>query len=212
MIEDPAYGSGGDGEVDPRNTARIRKRWDAVEKWLRRYAQRSLAHWLGFTGRGGTYLLLATAILTGLTVLSGCQWVLGSFLARLILALIGIAYVIDAALINTSIAFLTGNPINRLRSTLLSLLNLFNIAVVFGLFYELERDCFSDPLTPLGALYFSFVTITTVGFGDIHPKSDCWIGKLTVIAELVVGFYFIAAVFSVVISWAQRPTDGKRND
>jgi hypothetical protein len=208
VTEYRAHGRGGE-ERDKRNTARIHEHWEAVERGLSWYAQRSLARQLRFSGRVGWYLLGAGIVFTILTILVGSGWIHSSG-ARWTVAAVGIAYIIDAALVNTSIVFVTRDPIHRLRSTLLALLNLFNIAIVFGLFYALERNCFSRELSALDALYYSFVTITTVGFGDISPKRECWLGQLTVIAELVVGFYFIAAVLSVVVSWAQRPSDESR--
>lgn len=43
-------------------------------------------------------------------------------------------------------------------------------------------------------MYFGFVTITTLGYGDIHPQT--WYAKLMVIGHVVVGLY----IFSVSLN------------
>lgn len=60
------------------------------------------------------------------------------------------------------------HSIDPFRSLLLSLMNYAEMTVTFAILY-LRFDCLSVPsATPLQALYFSAVTATTVGFGDIY--------------------------------------------
>ncbi len=55
---------------------------------------------------------------------------------------------------------------------------------------------FQEGLRWLDAVYFTVITLTTVGYGDIAPQTDA--GKLFTIAYLVVGLGIIAAFIGVV--------------
>lgn len=48
-------------------------------------------------------------------------------------------------------------------------------------------------------LYFSFITITTVGYGDIYPS--VWYTKLLVISEPVVGLFLVTTYLGAAISY-----------
>jgi hypothetical protein len=50
----------------------------------------------------------------------------------------------------------------------------------------------------LDALYFSVVTIATVGYGDLHPISD--VAKITAIGQIASGVLFLAAAIPVLAS------------
>ena len=55
-------------------------------------------------------------------------------------------------------------------------------------------------------LYFSFVTLTTLGYGDISPTLP--LAKSTVIFLAIIGQFYIAVVMAVLISkfFSQKPT------
>ena len=114
-------------------------------------------------------------------------------------------YVLDSILVNTSITFVSKQPIHPLRSVLLTLLNVFNVALAYAVAYTAQREAFERPLGGIQAIYFSFVTLTTLGYGDIKPDGPCaWTGQLTVVLELMTGLYLLAGVLAVVVSWAQQ--------
>jgi len=48
-------------------------------------------------------------------------------------------------------------------------------------------------------IYFSFITITTVGYGDIYPVS--FIARSFVIIENIMGIFFIVFLFTIFISF-----------
>jgi O-antigen chain-terminating methyltransferase len=52
-------------------------------------------------------------------------------------------------------------------------------------------------------IYYSFVTITTLGYGDIYPIS--WPVQLTVIAQLLIGLLIIVIIFQRVLSMQKEP-------
>ena len=56
------------------------------------------------------------------------------------------------------------------------------------------------PVGPLESLCFSVATITTLGYGDIHPSLG--VGRLLVIGELSFGHFFLAIFLATVVSWA----------
>jgi hypothetical protein len=198
---------GGAGTGGPR---RITGVWTRIERELQRYAE----HWcaarlLGFKHREGWYLLTALAALTGLAaVVSGSgsvpfDWRSGTA------SLVAVYYVVDSFLVHTSIAFVTHQPVNRLRAILLTIANVFNLAMAFAVLYACERWCFKEaPLSLIDATYFAFVTLTTLGYGDIAPDraAACgWLAQLTVVVQVMTSVYFLAVVVTTVVSWARRP-------
>lgn len=74
------------------------------------------------------------------------------------------------------------------RSLLLLFLNYVEVVLDFATVY-IGFDLLSETLSPVSAIYFSLVTNTTVGFGDIHAKGTA--GQLVVISQLLVCVLFI---------------------
>jgi voltage-gated potassium channel Kch len=58
-------------------------------------------------------------------------------------------------------------------------------------------------VNPVDALYFSAVTITTVGYGDLSP--EVWFGKLLVILEIFVGLILVVVAFQRVLGGFEPP-------
>jgi hypothetical protein len=60
-------------------------------------------------------------------------------------------------------------------------------------------------------LYFSFVTITTTGYGDLTARAD--VGRMVAVTEAISGqLYLISVVAIVVQGLAERRRAGKRGD
>jgi Ion channel len=57
----------------------------------------------------------------------------------------------------------------------------------------------------LSTYYFSVVTITSTGYGDIHPKGS--IARLAAMLEMLCGYFFTVLFFSVVAGLARRAKD-----
>ena len=74
------------------------------------------------------------------------------------------------------------------RSILLLFLHYLEVIFDFSVIY-LAFDLLNRSLSPLSALYFSFVTNTTLGYGDIYPKGAA--GEITVIAQLIIFIMFV---------------------
>jgi hypothetical protein len=78
------------------------------------------------------------------------------------------------------------------------------------LFLQLTHDfqkCFGSALSHPSAIYFSITTLTTTGFGDLHPMSGgC---QLVVSGQMLIGLAVLAIVFAGLIAriiWFNLPT------
>jgi hypothetical protein len=199
-------------DADPGGSLRVVRFWARIERYLRWYAQhRCAARLLGFKDREGWYVLTAFVALAGLAALvsrgggARFDWLSGAS------SLVALYYVVDSVLVHTSIAFVTHRPVHRLRAILLTIVNVLNIAMAFAVLYASERWCFKDaPLSLVDATYFAFVTLTTLGYGDIAPdraRACGWIAQLTVVVQVITSIYFLAVVVTTVVSWAHRPDE-----
>lgn len=79
-----------------------------------------------------------------------------------------------------------GSPRSYRRSTLLLFLNYIEVVLSYAVIYK-AGQFLNQPLTdPVQALYFSAVTSSTIGFGDLFPVTRA--GRLLVVSESL--FYF----------------------
>jgi hypothetical protein len=130
----------------------------------------------------------------------GVMWVACLF------ALLGI---LEILLVNTSVAFETRNPADPLRTVILSLFSFLQIAVGFAVFYAALSERFKFDTSSnaparfdeISAVYYSLVTLVTLGYGDIHPKTDASLAQFLVIGELLVGLYFLAVLVAIFSGW-----------
>lgn len=98
------------------------------------------------------------------------------------------------------------------RSLMLLLINYCEMVVGFAVLYLYTGSVLLDKTqtliaTPWNALYFSVVTITTLGDGRFAPAST--IGEILVCAEAAMGLVFLALVVSMFIGGI--PPIAKRN-
>ncbi|MGI9387866.1 MAG: ion channel [Methyloligellaceae bacterium] len=97
------------------------------------------------------------------------------------------------------------------------------LVIVFGCIYRI-LDRFTeahqflvrgslDPISFPDALYFSIITMSTVGYGDILPNSDAV--QLIVAVQIICGVLLLLFGFSEIITYArerqrEQPRDGRR--
>ncbi len=86
------------------------------------------------------------------------------------------------------------------RSIILLIMNYLQITMGFAVIY-IGFDLLTPALTPISAIYASFVTTTTLGFGDYLPKNS-W-GETVVIFQLVA---FIMFVLLFINYFSQKQT------
>ena len=83
------------------------------------------------------------------------------------------------------------------------------IGMLFSYAYALVGDAQSEPFFASGAspdisdyLYFSFATITTVGYGDLSAATD--LGRSVAIAEALIGQIYLVTVVAVIVGGLSR--------
>ena len=77
----------------------------------------------------------------------------------------------------------------------------FTLVAVASLFYRVVEGW-----TWIDAVYFSVMTIATVGFGDLAPRTDA--GKLFTVVYVILGLgLFVAAASAVAQAVIARPSD-----
>lgn len=108
---------------------------------------------------------------------------------------------IDLLIVNTSVSFVTKDPINSLRSFLFTFFAFTHVIIAYGIFYKFNGDQFNFILCNTQALYFSAVTITTLGYGDVLPKLSSAVAQMLVILELLTGLFFITGVLARIITF-----------
>ncbi len=70
------------------------------------------------------------------------------------------------------------------------------VVVLFATAYSFAEIDFGDYRTRLSPLYFSVVTLTTLGFGDVLPKS---VGaQILTMIEVVVGYVALGGLLSIL--------------
>lgn len=89
----------------------------------------------------------------------------------------------------------------------------FGIANLFVYRLDAKAFCGLNSTLPLGTawefLYYSVVTITTLGYGDISPKKF-WSQALTV-AEVALGLFFVLFLFGAFVSFHVNQLSNQRH-
>jgi voltage-gated potassium channel len=87
------------------------------------------------------------------------------------------------------------------------------LAAVWLLFAGTIIFMILESLSILDAFYFSFITLATIGYGDIAPQTD--LGKIATIIYSVAGLGILAALFATIGSMKLGPRykgDGRTDD
>jgi hypothetical protein len=87
----------------------------------------------------------------------------------------------------------------------------FEVAVCYASLYLALPDTsfHNHPARPFDSLYFSWITITTTGFGDIFPSSTC--ARVLCMSELGVGLMLIVFAVAAYFSYkGDGPTTDER--
>lgn len=125
------------------------------------------------------------AIIRGSLVVLALWWATGAF-----------SYPVKVVLVDIPSGGGIKSPI---RSIILLFFNYIEIIIHFASVYLLSLSignsgCQTPITCPLEAIYFSIVTITTLGYGDIRPISR--IGRILVSLQVLIGIVLIVTVLA----------------
>ncbi|MEP2783812.1 MAG: ion channel [Pseudoruegeria sp.] len=193
--------------------------WAIAESFIYRYeTEFSPMRWnwfgLQFRGHVGTYNTMRTIMIL---VMAWCAslvfandmprvWLFGpAFGAALIL--------MDIMMINTSIVFISRFAASAFRSTFEMIFGYAQFILCFGVFYYCFRFGFSVnmdigiaySITYFESVYFSIVSATTLGYGDISPRHDQYMVQALVMIQLLMSLYYGAIILGGVASWINEP-------
>jgi hypothetical protein len=121
---------------------------------------------------------------------------------------------VSAGLAAASIAVIVRRLGGHLVVSVRTITGALSVYLLIGLFYtylyamvgELRHDGFfaqTGPHSPVVFLYFSFVTLTTVGYGDFSAGSD--VGRMLAVLEALIGQLYLVTVVAIVIGNIGRP-------
>lgn len=103
-----------------------------------------------------------------------------------------------------SVRYLGNTPVWRIvmRVTAAYVLAAFCFAVLYVYLVRQDAGAFSAEFKLGNALYFSIVTMTTTGYGDIVPRSG--VAKAAVCVQILFGFLYNVLFFSIFAGLAGR--------
>ncbi len=78
-------------------------------------------------------------------------------------------------------------------------------ACSFAGFYEMVDIDYGDDRTALSSIYFSIVTLTTLGYGDVVPASQT--AQAVVIAQVIIGYVMLGGLLSLFSTKMSRRGD-----
>lgn len=107
-----------------------------------------------------------------------------------------------------SVRYIEDTPLWRilLDVTVAFVLAAFCFSVLCVYIARQNNDAFSTQLNLANAMYFSIVTMTTTGYGDIIPKSG--LAKFIVCVQILFGFLYNVLFFSIFAGLAGRKRAG----
>lgn len=119
------------------------------------------------------------------------------------------ALIVVGALVGGVMA-ITRSPYPRLRAAevgaLVVTLMVVSFATVYVTMSERSPRAFSEEMNRTGALYFTMTTLATVGYGDIHARTDP--ARIVVMAQMVFNVVVIGAALKLIAGTARRRVGG----
>jgi len=85
----------------------------------------------------------------------------------------------------------SNNFLTRYQFRLLALVALITISLGTIIYHMIEKFDWID------SFYFSVITLTTIGYGDITPKTD--VGKLFTVFYVIIGISIIGAFINALV-------------
>src|SRR4249920_1858206 len=117
-----------------------------------------------------------------------------------------VGLLVFAGVVVWGIRFIAGSRYPGVRAAeALALILPFFLLLFASTYFVMERNSaasFTQPLTRTDALYFTVTVFTTVGFGDISPKSE--VARVVLIVQMLADLAFLGAVVRVFLGAIQR--------
>jgi len=159
------------------------------------------------------HLLLSFAVLYVFQFVSWklMQWILLAVAAQRVIEMV--TYQLNVLLVDQF-----HNPNYALggyrRILILSIMNYIEMITWFGTFYYCWSTGFKDTgsvlSSPTGSLYFSLVTISTLGYGEVTPINNGT--RALVILQILVGIFLLLLIISRVLSYLPKPHTLDKNE
>ncbi len=100
------------------------------------------------------------------------------------------------------------------RILVLSLMNYVEILFWFAFFYRNWSSLFKDDYyvlaTSVGSIYYSLVTMSTLGYGEVHPLSN--LTRILVTLQLAISIILLVLIVSRIISYLPKPPSMDRGE
>lgn len=91
------------------------------------------------------------------------------------------------------------NAASYRRNLLMAIINFVEITLGFAsIYYCSFKGLIKELETPIDAIYFSFISATTVGYGEMHPITAC--SKFVCVTQSFASFLFAVFIISVFLS------------
>jgi voltage-gated potassium channel len=121
--------------------------------------------------------------------------------------------VIFVVVIIWQVRAIVSSDVPRLRALQGAAVAVSTLLVVFAATYVVISNAgpgsFSQPLGRTDALYFTLTLFTTVGFGDIAPRSE--VARIIAMIQMVIGLITVGLVARIVLGAAEVAV-GRRED
>jgi hypothetical protein len=121
--------------------------------------------------------------------------------------LVAAGVILELLLYQTATVLTQEWPVSRLRMLALTFVGYATIGVAFAILYALQSSAFEKSPSVYDLVYFSFITLATIGYGDLSPNQSKPIAQTTVIAEHIIALYYLAVVIVVIVSMTTRNSD-----
>ena len=150
----------------------------------------------------GGVAVLATALIASF----GGERAASAFVGACTAVLIGLAIAAIAATLYGRATVDVSTVLGALCVYLLFAVFFGGVHQFFGAFVTPYLNGTGDPASASDVLYFSVITLTTVGFGDITPASE--VARSVTVTEALVGqLYLVSVVAAVVGGWRGRAAE-----